>query len=191
MSVFDMYRDRAEEYKVTGKPNELIFATRRGRSTAVSSVNNDKSAYLDANTTYTNGDLCTKVSNGDSYFITAMQRSQDAVNCQMKKTNCVIDIVSIKKHFTNKANDYDYEVPIHDSITAFYEEISGKQQQFDMGIKASTTRRFIVPTMKDFAILDRIKMNGDNMMIEVINAAEVQGMLRIQTCPDMRKTKVV
>lgn len=190
MSVFELYRDRAEEYSVQGKANEPIFTTRRGRGTSASVVNNDRSALMPHDTKYVNGDLCTKVSDGTTYFIVAQQFSSDAVNCQLKKTNAVIDIVRIKKHFTGKVNDYDYEVPLFTKVTAFYEEISGKMQQFDMGLKQTSTKKFLVPKL-DFALIDRIKINGQNAQIDVINESSYPGLLSVQTSVDTRSTKVV
>lgn len=191
MSVFEMYRDRALEYSVPTKTNEPIFTTRKGRGTSVSSVNNDKTGLMQDNTLFTNGDLCTEVSTGDTYYIIAQQSSTDATRCLLKKTNAVIDIVRVTKHYTaTKVNDYDYEVPLHTSIPCFYEEISGRMMQYDAGLKATSTRRFLVPVL-NFKLLDRIKINGNNAQIDVINESSYPGLLQVQTSIDLRNTKPI
>lgn len=190
MSIFDMYRDRAREFTVTNKANESMFLTRKGRGNTVSAINNDKSALMQDDTKLDNGDICIEVDNGDTYFVIAKQSSIDANRCQLRKTNCTIDIVEIKKHFTGKVNDYDYEVPLHTSVTAFYEDVSARMQQYDMGLLSKSTRRFLVPVL-DFKLTDRIKFNGEIMMVEGINATSYPGSLWVQCSPDTRKTKVV
>lgn len=190
-SVFELYRDRAQEYSVAGKANELIFATRKGRGTTVSSINNDKAGLMQDNTLFSNADLCTEVSSGDTYYIVAKQSSTDATRCLLKKTNATIDIVRITRHFTaSKVNDYDYEVPLYTAIPCFYEEISGRMMQYDAGLKATSTRRFLVPKL-DFRLLDRIKINGNNACIDVINESSYPGLLSVQTSADTRPYKVI
>lgn len=191
MSVFELYRDRAQEYSVPTKSNELIFTTRKGRGTTVSAINNDKTGLMQDDTLFSNADLCTEVVTGDTYYIVAKQSSTDATRCLLKKTNAVIDIVRVTKHFTaSKVNDYDYEVPLHTSIPCFYEEISGRMMQYDAGLKATSTRRFLVPVMT-FKLLDRIKINGNNAQIDVINESSYQGLLQVQTSVDLRNTKSI
>jgi hypothetical protein len=183
MSVFDFYRDRAQEYSVQGKSNELMVATRKGKGATVSAVNNDKSALMQDNTAYTNGDLCTNLATNEKYFIVAKENSRDASRCQLKRVNCVIDIVEVKKHFDAKRlNDYDYEVPLHTNVSAFYEDISARMQQYDAGLLSKSTRRFLTPKL-DFKLTDRIKFNGKAMMVEDINTSSFQGMLWVQCSP--------
>ena len=188
MSIFDMYRDRAEEYSVPGKANELLVTTRKGRGNTVSAINNDRSALMQDDTTYANGDPCTNVNTGDTYYIVAYQRSTDAKRCQLCKTNAIIDIVRVTPHYTGTKKDYDYEVPLHSSITAFFEDITGKMQQYDASLLAKATRRFLIPQL-DIELMDRIKVNGHNTQIEAINASSYPGLLSVQTSNDVRPIK--
>jgi hypothetical protein len=190
MSIFDFYIDRAEEYSVPGKANELMVTTRKGRGNTVAAINNDKSALMLDTTMFSNGDLCTEVNSGDTYFIVAKQSSSNAIRCQLRKTNATIDIVRITQHYTGSKNDYDYETPLHTNVTAFYEDVSGKMQQFDASLVSKATRRFLVPKL-DIKLMDRIKINGTNAQIEVINASSYPGLLSVQTSNDIRVTKVI
>lgn len=190
MSIFDMYRDRAEEYSVPGKRNELLVTTRKGKGNTVSAINNDKSALMQDDTTYVNGDPCTNVNTGETYFIVAYQRSTESTRCQLRKTNATIDIVRITQHYTGTKNDYDYEAPLYTNITVFFEDITGKMQQYDASLLSKATKRFLVPKL-DIKLMDRIKINGINAQIEAINASSYPGLLSVQTSNDIRVTKVI
>jgi len=191
MSTFDLYRDRSQEYSVTGKVNEYIATTRKGRGSSNSVVNNDRAGLIDGNTLFVNGDLCTNVSDGDKYFITAMQSSTDVVSCILKKTNATIDIVRVTKHYTGANQDYLYETSLYLAIPAFYEDTNTKMAMYDSGLLSTSTRRFLVPLSPLVKLLDRIKFNGEPMQIDGINTSTYQGMLWIQCSKDTRVTKVV
>jgi len=187
-SVFGYYRDRAEEYLVPSKTNELIVATRNRRGSSVTAMNNDRAGLMQDNTLFSNGDLCTNVTSGDTYFITAQQSSTNATSCMLKKTNTTIDIVRVTKHYTGANQDYLYEVPLFSSVTAFYEDVSGKMQQYDSGLLSTSTRRFLTPLL-NYKLLDRVKFNNEPMQIDGINTSSYPGLMWIQCRPDTRVTK--
>jgi hypothetical protein len=169
-------------------PDEQWSITRVGRSKSTGSVNTRFEALVPKNTNVTNGAIVTI--GGEGYFVTTLERSFINTVCQLRKANATIDIVRITPHFTGKVNDYDYEVPLFTDVTTFYEEITAKQQQYDMGLLAKTTRRFLV-SMLNFATLDRIKLNGKLMQIDDISASKYPELYQVQTSNDTRPTKVI
>lgn len=181
-SVFGYYRDRAEEYSVPGKANELIVTTRKGKGRTVSAINNDLAGLMQDNTMYVNGDQCTNVNTGIAYFITAQQSSTSATNCLLKKINCSIDILRISKHYTGTTYDYDIGTLLFSAVPSYYEDITGKMQQYDLGLKSTSTRRFMT-TMLNLKLLDIIRFGTDNMQIDGINTTTYQGLLWIQCSP--------
>lgn len=196
MSIFSMFGDRYSKVSVTGKPDEDAVITRRGRSETPSIINNTRTMMLDETTTYANGDLLTVKDTGDTYFLTALQKSQTgAIQCQLRKTNCIIDIVKIAPHYIIdakgiKQHDCDVEVPLYTSQVAMYEELTAKMIQYDLGIVPKATRRFLIP-MLNIELLHRIKLNGKPMQVEDISTSKYPGLLSVQTSNDTRPTKVV
>jgi len=188
MSVFAMYIDRAEEFYIEGKGNELIATTRKGRSVSVSSINNDKFGLLQDNSNISNGDLVTNIKTGIKYFVIGKQRSTDAVQVQLSKCNATVDIVRLAKQYINgNYTGHSIEQLLHSNVPAIYQDITGKMQQFDSGLLSTSTRRFILPGLSDVMLLDRIKLNSDNGQVDVINTSMYENLHYIQISSDKRR----
>lgn len=175
---------------IAGKSDEYFNITRTGNGSSRGQINNVFKALMQSDTKVVDGDIVTIGT--EKYFVVAKRSSATGTTmCQLNKANCTVSIVEIKKHFdSKKANDYDYEIPMHTDITAFYEDVSARMQMYDLGLISKSTRRFLVPVLP-MKLTDRIKFNGENMLIEGINATSYPGSLWIQCSPDMRKTKEV
>ena len=174
---------------IPSHPDEQWSITRVGRGKTSASINNQFQALVPKNTNATTGNIV--AIDGVAYFVLTLEKSFVNTICQLRRTNATISIVSIEKHFTpTKVNDYDYELPMHDNVTSFYEDINGRMALYDIGLKATATRRFIVPVLP-MKLTDRVKFNGENMLVEVINSSAYPGLLQIQCSPDNRKTKAV
>lgn len=168
-------------------PDEQWSITRVGRGKTSDSINNKFQALIPKATNIAIGNLVS--SDGKDYFVLTKEKSFVNTVCQLKKANATIDILRVTKHFTaSKVNDYDYEVPLHTEVTVFYEEISGKMQQYDLGLSPKSTKKFLVPKIP-ITLLDRIRINGTNACVEVINESSYPGLLSIQTSVDNRPTK--
>lgn len=182
MSNFNFYLDRAEEYLIEGKSNELIFATRKGRTESVNAMNNHKMALLQDDTVITNGDLVTNVGSGVKYFVVGRQSSTDANGCQLQKVNATVDILRLQKHYTGSNYDYDTGLLLHSALPSYYEDVTGKMQQYDLGLKSTSTRRFLLPTL-EIKLLDIIRFNSEYMQIDGINSSSYPGLLWVQCSP--------
>lgn len=183
MSIFWSFKDKLEEYTVSGKSNELLALTRRGRSQSASVMNNNKQALLQDDTKITTGDLVTNVKTGVQYLIQAKQSSTDANYAQLCKVNCTVDIQRLAKHYTNGNFDYYTVANTMLDVPASYKEVTGKMQQFDLGLKSDTTIEFIMQ-ITDVKLNDRIVFNGNNLIITVVNTSKYEGLYSIQCKPD-------
>jgi hypothetical protein len=185
MSVFNFYIDRAENYTVVGKSNELIFVTRKGRRESATAMNNDKLGLLSDNTAIVVGDIVTTA--GINYFVVSKQSSTESTSCQLRKANCVVSIVRIVKHYTNGTFDYNIESPLFSDVPSAFWDITGKMQQYDLGLSATTTKKFLISKL-DVKLLDRIKVGVELFTVDVIGTSEYEGLLSIQCSPDKRPT---
>lgn len=177
---------------IPGFSDEQWSITRVGRGKTQTSINNQFQALVSKNTNVTKGAVVT--SEGEGYFVITLEKSFVNTVCQLRKTNATIDIVRVTKHFTLNSQglqvqDYLYEVPVSLCVPAFYEDITGKMQQYDQGILATSTRRFLIPMNSNVKLQDRIKFNSENMVITAINSSLFPGLLQIQTMVDSRVTR--
>jgi len=168
-------------------PDERWSLTRVGRGKTSSSINIRHQALVPRNTNAMIGDIVT--SENISYFVTTMEKSFINTVCQLIKSNAIIDIVRVTKHIVGKVIDGDYEAPLFTLVTAYYEDITGRMQQFDAGLKSTSTRRFLTPIL-GYELLDRIKFDDEPMRIDGISTSAYPGLLWIQCSPDIRVTKV-
>ena len=178
-----MFIDRAEEYTVVGKANELIFATRRGRSEAPTVMNNEKQGLLQDDTQLVAGDLVKNTKSGVSYFIQAKQQSTEATACQLRKINASIEIQHLSKHFNNGSIDYYVVASKLKDVEASHIEITAKMQQYDLGLLSTTTVAFITQVV-DVKLTDRIVFNGVNYIVNSVNTSKYEGLLYVQCAPD-------
>lgn len=174
---------------IPGFSDEQWSITRVGRGKTQSSINNQFQALVPKNTKVTKGTVVT--SDGEDYFVITLEKSFVNTVCQLRKANAVIDIVRITKHFTGTVQDYLYEVPVSLTVPTFYEDITGKMQQYDQGILATSTRRFLMPMNSNVKLQDRIKFNSEIMQITALNSSLFPGFIQAQTMVDTRVTKVV
>lgn len=189
MSVYYSFLDRAEEYSCTGKPNELIVATRRGRSVDPKIMNDRKTAALCDTTALANGDLVKNLSTSTEYFITGLQKSTSgAVQAQLQRVNCTVSIVRLTQVFVSGQATGKYtEVVLYDAVGASYVDVTAQMKLYDSGLLSTSTRKFILPKLTGLKLLDRIKFGSDNCKIDDINYTNNENLLTIQTSPDIAR----
>ena len=173
---------------IEGKSSEQWSLTRSSKSRTTSSVNSQYQALVPKNTVATKGDIITIDS--EKYFVTAIERSFVNTVAKLYKANCIISIAEIKKHFTSGVNDYLYESPVATSIPAYFEEVTAKMQQWDQGLLATTTTRFLVSDNTAVKATYRIKNGTENAIVNGVNTSNFPGLLWVQCTIDTRVTKV-
>lgn len=184
MGIVGYFNDRKSKGTIEGKRDEYFVLSRVGKGSSHFQLSNMFKAYLQNDTQAVDGDIVTIGS--DAYFVVALRRSATGtVLCQLYKTNAVVDIVRIQRHYTNKMHDYDEEIPLYSNQVSMYEDINGKMQMYDIGLKSTSTRRFMLPIL-DIELLDRIKLNGELMQVDVINTSAFSGLISVQTSADTR-----
>lgn len=183
-SVFNYYRRLAHKFTCVGKADELIHAVRRGRTESSQTMNNVLEANFQDNTSYSNGDLVTDTTTNTKYLIVGRQNSNDACYGQLRKINATLVVQRLSKHFTGKQFDGYYTVSkeIKD-VASSYRDITGKMQQWDQGLLASTTIQFVTQ-MIDVELTDRIVFNGGFFIVNYIDSTKYEGLYAIQCSPD-------
>lgn len=172
---------------IEGKSNEQWSLTRASKSRTTSSVNSQYQALVPKDTVATKGDIATIDS--EKYFVTAIEKSFVNIVAKLYKANCTVSIAEIKKHFTSGVNDYLYESPVVTSIPAYFEEVTAKMQQWDQGLLATTTTRFLVSDDIAVKATYRIKNGTENTMVNGVNTSNFPGLLWVQCTVDNRVTK--
>lgn len=184
----EFFGDRKELCTVQGKSSEYLVFKRRGKTNGRNEDNFVFGVLLQDNSALANGDIVTSP-DGIGYFCVSRRDGYMSSKAQLQKVNATVDIVRVTKHFTGNVQDYLIEVPLVASVPAYYEDITGRMQQYDIGLKSTSTRRFMVPMLSQVKLLDRIKFNGEPMQIDGINTSTYQGLLWVQCSPDSRVTK--
>lgn len=177
----DFFTDRKQNCEVVGKSNEYLVFKRRGNSTTRFTENNIYEVLLQDNTSITNGDVIINES-GVYHFVVSRRDGYLSKIAQLQKTNTQVDIYRLKKHYTNGNYDYDLGIPLELSVASYYEDITGKMQQYDPGLKSTSTRRFLL-LIPDLKKLDIIKFNNEYMQVDDINTSSYPGLLWIQCSP--------
>jgi hypothetical protein len=189
MSVFYNFLDRAQEHSCTGKSNELIVVTRRGKTTDTKVMNNVRTAMLKDNTVLTNGDLVKNLSTFEEFLVVGLQKSTSgAVQAQLHKVNCTVDIVRLTQVFSNGTPTGKYtETPLYTNIGASYVDVTAQMKLYDSGLLPTSTRKFILPKLEGIKILDRIKFGTEVCQVDDVNLTQNESLLTIQTSIDKRK----
>ncbi len=178
----DMLRSQWKTAHIKGKNDENVAISRSEKSNSQINYNFTVKLVVKRKTQIELGDFVT-IDNED-YFVIGKINTQ----VKLRRVNCTIDIVRITPHYTGTKKDYDFEEPLHSSITAFYEDVTGKQQMYDAGLLSTSTRRFLLPNIS-IKLLDRIKFNNDPMQVDSINNSSFPGLLWVQCRPDVRPIK--
>ena len=187
MSTFNFFIDRAESYSVAGKSNELIFCTRKGRSETASSMNNERIALLQDNTSITNADLVTNITTNISYLVVGRESSNEANHAQLRKINATGVIVRIIAKYVNGTKVGDQEQSLFSNVPLSEATVSGNAKLYDAGILQNTVKKFIMQNL-EIKLLDRIKVNGNNYQIDAVDNTKYEGLLEVQCSIDNRKT---
>lgn len=176
---------------ITGKPDEQWSITRAGRGKTTVAINSQYQCLVPKSTKAVKGDIVTIDS--EKYFVTTLESSFVNTIIKLYKANAVIDIVRVTKHMiivnNISTNDYSYEVPVSLVVPTYFEDITGKMQQYDQGILATSTRRFLMPLNALVKLQDRVKFNNEVMQITAINTSKFPNLYEIQTTTDTRVTR--
>lgn len=172
---------------ITGKPDEQWSITRAGRGKTTVAINSQYQCLVPKSTKAVKGDIVTIDS--EKYFVTTLESSFVNTIIKLYKANAVIDIVRVTKHYTGANQDYLYEVPVSLVVPTYFEDITGKMQQYDQGILATSTRRFLMPLNALVKLQDRVKFNNEVMQITAINTSKFPNLYEIQTTTDTRVTR--
>jgi hypothetical protein len=187
MGIFNYFNASKIQGTIIGKPAEYFVLSRVGKGSSHNQLQNQFKAMLQDDTQVTNGDIVTIA--GETYFVVAKRTTaNNSTMCHLYKCNCIVDIVRIQKHYTGSNYDYDMEVPLFTGKPSFYEDITGKMQLFEIGLLATSTRRFLLPNIA-LKLLDRIKFNNEKMQVDAINTSSYPGLLMVQCSLDKRVTK--
>jgi hypothetical protein len=119
----------------------------------------------------------------------AKRDSDNVDRAEFYKSNCVVDVVTLAKHYTNATFDFYSEVALHTDSYCVFEDISANMKMYDPGLLSTTTRKFLLPMYSNVGLLDRVKFNGENMQIDQINLSDFSGFLYVQCSPDKRVSK--
>lgn len=171
-----------------GKPNEYVAISRTSKGESINSINTKFNFLMEPNTTRVYGDIL--AIDGQSYFIVTLTKSIVNTVAQTKRANSTIDIIRIKKHYTGSSYDYDEGLLLYEQIVAYYEDVTGKQQQYDLGLKSTSTRRFLTPIL-DYKLLDIIRFNGEFMQVDDINTSSYPNLYWVQCSPYREEIKVI
>lgn len=172
----DALRSQRKTAIIEGKADEPIVIYRSEKSMALVNYNFTRKGVVKRKSNIAPGDLVTV--DNIKYFCIGTIPTQ----VKLRETNTTIDILRIQKHYTGSTYDYDTGILLHEQIVAYYEDINGKMALYDLGIKSTSTRRFLMPIL-DFKLLDIIRFNGEHMQIDVINTSVYPGLLWVQCSP--------
>lgn len=197
METFWIYEDRHSSVSVKGKKDEKAIISRRGNTTSANSINNERACTLQPESTYNAGDLMVDNTLGDTYYIVAKQKSTNGSNqCQLKRTNEVINVVRLSPKYDSKGNKTGVqEVVIHDNIPIMLQSVSANMRLYDAGLLPNTVKKVILPQQMfiddwvafDIKLQDRIKIGSDNFQVDAIDGIKYENMFEVQCSADTRK----
>lgn len=184
--MYEMFLDRAKEVTINGTIEKWVI-NRLSNTNSRFSANYVSKGLPPNNTIANNGDIL--ISGTDTYFIVSLRKSVSGTNqCQLYQANTTVDIVRVVKQFIGGQFTGKYtEQSLFTNQPSMYQDVNGKMQQYDVGLLSTTTRKFLIPKC-NIQLLDRIKFNGENMQIDIINTTEYENLLSIQCSPDKRVT---
>ena len=174
---------------IAGKEPEQWSITRAGRGKSTVAINSQFQCLVPKNTKVVKGDIVTIES--QKHFVTTVEKSFVNTVAKVYLVNCEIDIVAIKKHMVGKDKLWDYEEVKASDVPSYFEDVTAKMAQYDMGLLPKVTRRFLISSRAPIAITDRVKFNGSNMMVEGIDTSKFTGLLWVQCSNDTRSTKII
>jgi len=172
----------------TGLTDEYVVLKKNSRSTNRFNQNNIFDAILQSDTQYINGSMLTIEE--QKYFVVSRRNSVLSNTAQLYKVNSNVSIVSLAKHYTSGNFDYYTSTVISSSTPAMYKDITAKMQQFDLGLRSDTVKKFILP-IASINLLNRINFEGKHYQINSIDITEYEGLLSVQCSEDTRVVKTV
>lgn len=176
MEPIDALRSQWKTADIQGKSNEPIVIYRSEKSTALINYNFTRKGVVKRKSSIVSGDFVTV--DTTSYFCIGKINTQ----VKLREVNTVVDILRLQKHYTGNNYDYDTGLLLHSTVPSYYEDVTGKMQQYDLGLKSTSTRRFLLPTL-DIKLLDIIRFNSEHMQIDGINSSSYPGLLWVQCSP--------
>jgi len=186
MPVYNYFKNSGKVCAVTGKSNEMVVIGRASRSMSDWKFNSLVKCLFSPSTAFVVGDIVT--TGGKKYFITAMYKSNEGdIEGKMVLTNCIVAIGRLSKTYNANGVQTGYTpTSITSSTPAVHETVTGKMQQFDMGLLPTTVAKFTLDDLGT-ALLDRITLGGIAYQVDSINPTEIPGLVVLQCSLDKRK----
>lgn len=186
--VLNFYGDRLENISIVGKQDEKVLITRRGKSTDSRVINDEKKILAFPTTNLICGDLITRQTFKDSYFIIAKQSTKECVECQGIRVNAKATIYRLDKKYEDLEYVGNTEELILEDIPIYFKDVSASMKFYDAGLLKDTTKIIMVQGNIDIKELYRVKLNGVDYQVDNIDVGRYENMFYIQLSEDTRVT---
>jgi hypothetical protein len=163
-------------------PDEQWSFSRVGRTKEVDAINSKFQALVPKNTNASFGMPVT--SKSEIYFVTTVESTFVNTVCQLRKTNCTVDIYKVSG---STASGFTKSL-LFTGEPSFQRTVSDNMRLYDAGLLSTTVKKFILPVL-NITLTNRIVFNGINYSINAIDNSKYENLLEVQVEPDKRNAK--